>query len=405
MPKFVPSLQETLLDEIETAARQQRLAFFFGAGISVYWPSCCPTWRQMVTAILRNVARDFPEQAITPHMQLLFNEVYLQQMDCILGRDLTVEAVRACLDAAHFNPLHRCVAWFLKHEHAEVLTSNFDELIELAWKQYDASDLHALDRFVKLHGTLSQAEQSRFTVDSVFEPLPDAIATRVRQSLENRTLVVGGYSGMDEFDIMPALVEPSLNCRTLWIHFDPVFDATVRRHYRPLPDDRLTACQADIAEVLRALYQRLRTYATADSALDDWQFPERQPRDHKWYQRRIDNWGKRARMVSQPALDYLWAKLLDHLSLYSVGERKRNLAAEAFSCMVNTECPMSWKLDAQTRVHYAQRTLGEEVSTGLASVVAESATAWRNCAREKEKQDLIAVHGWALRLSVRFEFQ
>lgn len=404
MNRDFPPISDVLLDELATAAWQGRLTWMFGAGISLDWPTCCPTWRTMVTEILRTLVPDFPEDAMRPHMELLFNEVFLQQLDRVLGRQAATDALRACLGAEHPNRLHRSAAWFLKHGYGRVLTTNFDEMIEVASQQL--ADESPLDhrRFLKLHGTLSDPTSARFTVDNVFAPLPPGVRAQAQDMLRQSVLVVGGYSGMDEFDVMPTLLNRELGTRVVWVHHEPELDPVVARHFRPFSDDKTSAIHADIATVLRALYHRLRRPSTSDPLLDEWPIPAEEQRNLDWFKVRIARWGESIRAGGCQA-DYLWGRLLDQLSMYHVPQRGavRNLAAEVFESVARAPtATSSMRWDSRLRILHSRRTLGEPTAHELERLVREVAAAVRLGGVEDHSASISvlgrALHQWAVAL-------
>lgn len=161
---------------------------------------------------------------------------------------------------------------------AVVMTTNLDSLIELAWLRRSGSPLPQVVRreefvdweagtptLLKLHGTLRRSEylslglagQSRrwfsdldqrevasfgVTLDrlgalaSTREGfgaqflLPPEVLAALESALAGRDLVVAGYSGSDDFDVMPSLRHLSGSCqRVVWIDHRGGGEPAVRR--------------------------------------------------------------------------------------------------------------------------------------------------------------------------------
>src|SRR5262249_42758769 len=139
----------------------------------------------------------------------LFNEMLLYLMKQVLGLNPTAAALRACLDTDRYALSHRVLAWATRHHDVSMLTANFDQLIQQAG---------ARGPVLQLHGTLSNLEEARFSADSVFAPLEASLQGQTKELIRKRVLVVLGYGGEDEFDILPALLEGDpVPERVLWV--------------------------------------------------------------------------------------------------------------------------------------------------------------------------------------------
>lgn len=60
---------------------------------------------------------------------------------------------------------------------------------------------------VFLHGKFSRLERARFTVKQVLAPLAKKTRHEALDTLAGRCLVVFGYGGQDDFDVMPVVFE------------------------------------------------------------------------------------------------------------------------------------------------------------------------------------------------------
>ena len=204
-------------NEASVALRANRLAVFSGAGISMFRQSRLPGWMDLMAGLLRAIAGE-DEQALEEchyvledkngFTRFLFNEMVLNLMVRIFGIDTPAEALKACLETSRYSPSHRVLAWATKHFKVSMLTANFDTLIEQAGGTGVA----------KLHGTLDELEKARFTADTIFKPLDPPLLAETKRMIEGHVLLVVGYNGEDEFDILPALFEVDpVPERVLWL--------------------------------------------------------------------------------------------------------------------------------------------------------------------------------------------
>jgi hypothetical protein len=209
-----------------------------------------------------------------------------------------------------------------------VLTTNFDELIERATLEYGGpggAPAEMPAEVLKLHGTRSALEAARFTSSNVFAPLEPTLLVRSRAAVEGRVLVFVGYGGEDEFDVLPALLEPpAAPSRVVWVVHataKPMLNHRVRARLAAL---RARGCPAHEVVVntdafLKAVYQRVVELdaAAAHPHLEQWA-PPTTPATPGWWKSRVSDWGS-ALWASKPVLmAYLWARILDKLRVYSV---------------------------------------------------------------------------------------
>lgn len=376
--RFVPEIRDALLD--------RRLAVFAGAGISMGGRANLPGWTPLIKALLREIAGTDGLEAYEyvtndqhAYMQLLFNEVILQLMKEILGLDATRAALICCLDAPVCNPSHRFLAWSARRFGCELLTTNFDVLLERAGAPPE--------RVLKLHGTLDDLEGARFTVDNVFQPLAKNLDRDTKARIAGKTLLVIGYRGEDEFDVVPTLLQGSRPpARVLWIvHDRRTADALDR-----LPSPRMTdgirarlnnrvrrgtaaAIAANTPALLEAVYQSViaRKPEAVDPELDDWT-PGATALADDWWDAPIREWGEALRHDRGEAVRYLWARVLDHLRVYQVSEisgKTRNFVQEAFERFRGASPTSAYRMaDAAVRAAVMRRTLGAPDLAAFAEV-------------------------------------
>ena len=230
------SLNKLLLDK--------KVTFLIGAGCSVDKPSCLPSGKKMMEAIIEySCHQDFKVD-----IENLINEKELRFEQLV---EIFIELLDKNLSCIHFfseckypNSIHFFLARMIKNGHF-VITTNFDSLIEYAlieigiprslilpvitkeeFQLYDNPyDLFKKDKLsiYKIHGSPSdiikntsktELEESlivttqSFVKDksglNIFELEPYK-QKAIENLLNNRVLVVMGYSGSDDFDIIPTL--------------------------------------------------------------------------------------------------------------------------------------------------------------------------------------------------------
>lgn len=238
------------------AAREERLAILAGAGISRRAPSNLPTAGEMMISILR---------------RLLSPEVFLRSADLLnaerpgrhspkdfirfeslvrtlaqYSRDANLTFLNYLAESRSPNRNHYLLAGLIENGHP-VLTTNFDGLIETACvrrgfypivlaeeatfrKWSPGSDRPSL---FKLHGSFEvEGRDSRGSLrasldsivragdtDVMLEESKLAVLSRI---VASHDLLVMGYSGADDFDILPALQRIHAPGRKIiWINHAP----------------------------------------------------------------------------------------------------------------------------------------------------------------------------------------
>ncbi|VVB63884.1 NAD-dependent protein deacylase [uncultured archaeon] len=307
---------EDYVTEISKAMIEGRAAFMAGAGISLNRNSWLPDWEGLVYSLLKIIAglnRDFEIEYIHKnYMQLLFNEVFLHLMSETLGSNQVVDAIRRSMDINEFNRVHKFLAWSMLRFHSTVITTNYDELIEKAGRLKIEP--------IKLHGTLNMPESMRFTVNHIFSPLNPEAARRAAEKIKGRTLLVLGYRGADEFDVMPFLFEQANIHKFIWItHGEPEKD--LDPHTRKRLDERGDPYfRVNADDFLKAVYDQSKSYAKSDGELDRW---DQWNLDHPiktpdWWKQELEFWGRHIKKGSGSNMDFLWAKMLDYLRIYEL---------------------------------------------------------------------------------------
>ncbi|MBD3230182.1 MAG: tetratricopeptide repeat protein [Candidatus Lokiarchaeota archaeon] len=231
---------------------QEKLTFLAGAGISMDAPSNLPSARQIIRTLLEYIS---PDEEIDKILQLdmLRYELIVEILQEVWDTELIFMDYFDLITEPNF--LHLFLANAIKHHHY-VLTTNFDYLIEHALKRVinkseneeffpiitkedfleykDPEKLFKEKKFplYKIHGSKINLSTGENTIDSLVTTIKDLGKDRakgetfaiepykkpaVNNLMRNRTLIVMGYSGSDDFDIGPVLKEISDLNKLVWI--------------------------------------------------------------------------------------------------------------------------------------------------------------------------------------------
>ncbi|MFX0031697.1 MAG: tetratricopeptide repeat protein [Candidatus Hermodarchaeota archaeon] len=230
----------------------EKYTFLVGAGISMDAPTNMPSAKQIVWSLLNLFA---PEEEIEElfSLDLLRYELVIEKIQDIFDAELKFMDYLELVNEP--NLIHLFLALSIIRGHY-VVTTNFDYLIEQGLLKILNSDFHkdiipviTKEDFLlykepydlikngkfpiyKIHGSKRNIISDSNTQDSLIttisalgrereEGVTFAIEPFKKPAMSalmfNRTLVVMGYSGSDDFDIGPTLKElPSLN-RLIWI--------------------------------------------------------------------------------------------------------------------------------------------------------------------------------------------
>jgi len=242
MSKILHESANNLRNAIEST---KRLVFLVGTGISFDPPSYLTTWPQSecikaITSLKPDIEEKLKE-AVRP-------EVFFQVLYNIIGKKalIPLEVLNPVMlnskeELIAPNTLHFFLAEMIHKGHM-VLTTNFDNLIEMAYekitngqkpkvaifdtdfqKLYEELNSLKLGCLIKIHGSFVTPE-GRDCRDSIIAILqqvqrefPESKRKLVKKLIEEHDLVVMGYSGQDDFDIYPFLLEPPSDKCIWWI--------------------------------------------------------------------------------------------------------------------------------------------------------------------------------------------
>jgi tetratricopeptide (TPR) repeat protein len=207
----------------ELLIKREKVAFFVGTGISFDPPSMLPSWTYVAEGAIKSLysknLKDEQEELVTRSKKLR-PEVLLGIMYEIIGD----KAIK-CLDilkSNKFNTNHVFLASAILDHNIPVITTNYDELIELAAERifkrriqevyYDEDGfnrwLNSDEKpasLIKLHGTISNKQSIQAVLSQVAAGPSETIIKLLKYLFENYSIIFWGYSLTDDFDIVPAL--------------------------------------------------------------------------------------------------------------------------------------------------------------------------------------------------------
>jgi tetratricopeptide (TPR) repeat protein len=341
------------ITEVSNDLLEGKVAFMAGAGISIGRNSWLPDWSGLVLSLLKIAAgpnRKFEISYIKKnYMQLLFNEVFLHLMAKSLGPAVVLDAIRKCMNITEYNLVHKFLAWSMLYSDSVVLTTNYDELIERA------GDFRI--KPFKLHGTLSEPKSMRFTIKQIFSPLNEAQVSKISPELNGRTLVVVGYRGADEFDVIPFLFGQTELHKIIWItHGNPEQDLDPHTKKR-LDKSGFPYFKYNSDDFLKSVYERTKHSLQCDDELDQWLIAQK-GKTEGWWKKELATWGKQVNQTKRSDMEFLWAQILDYLRIYKL-ERKggeiRRPAEEAYNLFLELNPGNIRELEAQLQLAYIER--------------------------------------------------
>jgi SIR2-like protein len=241
-----------VLELLSLFAKDRKLAILAGAGISLDSPSNLLDGYAFMSQVLKRIKlEDIPDEWILGGLQkptdgpsrpgefLRFELMMKALQDSGLDEELRV---LDCLgDCDRPNRNHFIIADLL-HAGSPILTTNFDCLIEHAYEQLNPGDWPALRVVVydkefsstlleedsvptlwKLHGSLKRdggdtRDSLEATMTAVLARTQDGNKYRLLADvLRKRDVLVLGYSGWDDFDVVPLIAGTRSDTRLIWV--------------------------------------------------------------------------------------------------------------------------------------------------------------------------------------------
>lgn len=354
---------DPLLIELKEALIQEKLAFLVGAGISMGRQSQLPSWNALIKEILQAIASedgkdDVPQVLV--HQEQLLNEVLLQLVSRILGRSRTDDLIRQVFTSQYYSPIHKFLWWTIRQFQATIATPNYDELIEAAAKGDPNSSELLREQLVKLHGSVSDLSLARYTIESVYQPLDSSVRKKLVKQINNRVLIVVGYRGADQYDIMPVVFKEAKPEKVVWLVHNEL-DKQVKTDFlerAKFPVD-IKYC-SDCDALFQRLYKLVLSFKPVDSdhELDSWQtsgsnYPE-------WWRSQVRSWSAELWATSPQEMLFLWARILDYVRAYEDVRRNTRPAEVAYQRFLSSGVDLRSlrAIEAKARLAYIRRTTG-----------------------------------------------
>ncbi len=221
---------------------------FCGAGISIPAPSAAPGFLDLRNAIIRALAELLRRRSVLSSSQYriiassldslgrredisLPPEMMFSSVKQTMGAATITSLLAACLNVNRPNDNHLALAKLARDRRLlGIITPNFDTYIEnafanLPFKRHivGVAPERTQESFLlmKPHGSLDMPTSIMTTLESVILRPQDDIIDEFCRMLENRTLLVVGYSGAD-YDLHPLLIYAgrNWNSRIIWVLWD-----------------------------------------------------------------------------------------------------------------------------------------------------------------------------------------
>ncbi|MHA1453331.1 MAG: tetratricopeptide repeat protein, partial [Promethearchaeota archaeon] len=262
-----------------------KYTFLVGAGCSVDAPSCLPAGKPMMKAIIEHSCVESEVEKIIAMENLRFEQLVEIVRD-ELDPNLKIIDYYGLCDKS--NSIHSFLAEMISLGHF-VITTNFDYLIEYALLELgiikehiipvitkedfdnfsDPDQLVRLGRFpvYKIHGSPHNIITDKDTKDSLVATIQAFGSGKEGESVfqlephkrllfenitEGRSLVVMGYSGSDDFDIVPTLKLSKGLKQILWI--DHTSD-NENNSVQQIDSDSKIHPKDKVGKILREIYQ------------------------------------------------------------------------------------------------------------------------------------------------------
>ncbi|MDE2344710.1 MAG: SIR2 family protein [Betaproteobacteria bacterium] len=217
---------------LDAALQTGKVTILCGAGVSAPPPSNLPLASALVAsarvAFLGRYDAYIRTFAVRP--ETFFKYVY------DLAQSELLEYLKRVLASDKPNSVHLFLATALSAGN-HVITTNFDRLIERAGTRLGVQ----FNRYVsslsvrkatagtlfKVHGSIDSSHSLKVTIDQIGLGLNSQRSSMIKELTGRRTVLVLGYSGYDQLDVMPALATCAYT-RLIWISHDSSVASPVR---------------------------------------------------------------------------------------------------------------------------------------------------------------------------------
>ncbi|TFF97680.1 MAG: tetratricopeptide repeat protein [Promethearchaeota archaeon] len=280
-------MEKPNISSLENLFTEQRdLTFLVGAGCSVDPPSCLPAGQTMMKSIIKYTCPKSEIENILNIKDLRF-EGLIETVRDYLDKELKIIDFYGVCDKPNLQ--HYFLADMITKGHY-VMTTNFDFLIEYALQnmdipkekikiiitKYDFENYYnpksllenQTKTLYKIHGSTKNIIEGKNTKDSLIATIQAfgsnkegidvfQIEPYKRPLFENiseqRTLVVMGYSGSDDFDIVPTLKILKNLTSLVWINYIPhdggreeIYEINEYTIQNPIDNDKVNSILTEI---------------------------------------------------------------------------------------------------------------------------------------------------------------
>jgi len=244
----IPLYKDDQIHLYDVFDRKKKYLFLVGAGISFDFPSNLPLSKKVVSTILSHITITEEYGKLSRLMKegrVLRFEILMNILQETIDPDLSLLKIYALCD--YPNKQHYFLAEMIKEGHI-VLTTNFDHLIEQALIKSGISkneiklfltdiDYEKREEYVKfpyklfeLHGTVKNIISGKVELQTISASLNQIGKGRglfqieegkkqlLEYFLDSHDCIIMGYSGWDDFDIIPILENFQTDSkRLIWI--------------------------------------------------------------------------------------------------------------------------------------------------------------------------------------------
>lgn len=234
-------------------------AILAGAGISMLPPASLPSAWKLIKAVISDPLLPLTESERSMLLEATsadwkdglgaYHFLRFEQLVEALGQtiDPNLTSLSSLIPASVPNEYHYSLATLVKRGH-KVLTTNFDTLIEEAGRalgieirvvvterdyfEYNSHPEKFPFPLFKIHGSFVKRKSPDLRQDLVTESTLIGAGINVshfkwsvvRKILDSSDLMVVGYSGYDDFDVMPVISSSGRGRRLYWSHYKPQGD-------------------------------------------------------------------------------------------------------------------------------------------------------------------------------------
>ncbi len=232
----------------------ENITFLVGAGCSIDPPTCLPSAKKMMKAIIDFICEKSYKDLISKYIDDIRFESLMGIIQKFYDKDLKI--LEYYNQSRFPNFQHYFFAKMIK-QGKQVITTNYDCLIEQAlinlgvikekiipiitkkdfimYKNPYVISKNGKFPLIKVHGSIENIITGELTKDSIkatieslgenkkgidIFKLEDFKLSTIQKVLNGKILIVMGYSGMDDFDIIPSLFTIKKYKKIIWIFHD-----------------------------------------------------------------------------------------------------------------------------------------------------------------------------------------